>query len=56
MSDKASVFETVCARILSLALEFETLRTRSLSWNWVCLREVHALIVKLALEQFQGRP
>ena len=33
MYDKASVFETVSARILSLALEFVTPRRQSLSWN-----------------------
>jgi len=42
MSDKDSVFETVRTRNLSLALEFVTPRRRSLSWNWVCLREPRA--------------
>jgi len=56
MSDKASVFETVSARILSLALEFVNPRKRSLSWNLVCLREPRAPTVKLACVQFQGRP
>jgi len=56
MSDKASVLKTVSARILSLALELVTPRRRSLSWNWVCLREPRAPTVKLACVQFQGRP
>ena len=42
MSDKASVFETVSTRILSLALEFVTPRRQSLSWNWVFLRQLRA--------------
>jgi len=56
MSDKARVFETVSAGIFSLALEFVTPRRRSLSWNWVCLREPRAPTVKLACVRFQGRP
>jgi len=52
MSDKASIFDTVSARILSLALKFVTPRRQSLSWNWVLLRAT----VKLACEQFRGRP
>jgi len=42
------VFETVSTRILSVALELVTPRRRSLSWNWVCLREPRAPTVKLA--------
>jgi len=56
MYDKPRVFETVSARILSLALKFVTPRRRSLSWNWVCVREPRAPTVKLACVQFQGRP
>jgi len=56
MSDKASVFDTVSARILSLALEFVTPKRQSLSWNWVLLREPRAPTLKLDCVQFQGRP
>ena len=56
ISDKASVFDTVSTRILSLALEFVTPRKQSLSWNWVFVREPHALSVKLACVQLQGHP
>jgi len=56
MFDKASVFDTVSARILSLALESVTSRRQSMCGNWVVLREPRAPTVKLAYEQFQGCP
>jgi len=56
MFDKASVFDTVSAWILSLALEFVNPRRQGLSWNLVLLREPRAQTVKLACEQLQGRP
>jgi len=51
MSDKASVLDNVSA-----ALESVTPRRQSMSLNWVLLREPRAPTVKLACEQFQGRP
>ena len=49
MSDKASVFETMSTQILSLTLQFVTPRRRSLSWNWVCMREPRGPICEFSL-------
>ena len=53
MSDRAGVFDTLSARILSGVCHPEKAES-VLNWNF--LRETRAPIVKLACEHFQGHP